>query len=124
MARIAKGVYFAGLFRDTVINSSKGAPMICEATNHFKRVVFETDLGEFNVYVKYSTAVRNGWDMDVKPKKKRVYWTISFTDNEYNYLLSDFEQKEKTNLIAIVCSDSTMSSNFIAILKIKDLCSI
>lgn len=121
MARIAKADYFAGVFLTTILKSSKTVPMLCDASvDNIKCVIFDTNLGAFNVYVKYSTSRAMGWDTSVDPKKKRTYWNVNFSENEYNYLSNQFAIDGKTNLIAIVCTDKSLSSSWIAILKLTE----
>jgi hypothetical protein len=78
MARIAKADYFAGVFLTTILKSSKAVPMLCDASGEIKRVVFDTDMGDFNVYVKYSTNPQKGWNYNSVPKKKRTYLECAF----------------------------------------------
>lgn len=121
MARIAKSDYFAGVFLTTILKSAKAVPMLCGASGEIKRVVFETNMGEFNVYVKYSTSRNDGWDFETKPKKSRTYWSVPFSENEYIYLSNSFQQNGKNNLVAIVCTDKEMKDSWIAILSINEV---
>jgi hypothetical protein len=65
MYRINKEDYFIGVFVSTILKSTKGVPALFDATGKNKRVEFTTDLGDFNVYVKYSTGLSyiNGRDV-------------------------------------------------------------
>lgn len=121
MARIAKADYFAGVFLTTILKSAKTVPMLCDATGEIKRVVFDTDIGAFNVYVKYSTAERTGWDYDAAPKKKRTYWDISFSDVEQDYLMQDFQVDGKRNLVALVCTNAKLGNSKIAIMELQEV---
>lgn len=119
MARIAKADYFGGVFLTTILKSSNAVPMLCDASGEIKRVVFDTDMGDFNVYVKYSTSRKTGWDYNFAPKKKRTYWNVNFGENEYDYLKDDFQLDGKKNLLAMVCTDKSLSESWIAILDLE-----
>jgi len=43
--------------------------MLCDATEDIKRVEFDTDLGAFNVYVQYSTALKTGGIIPLSQKR-------------------------------------------------------
>lgn len=120
MARIAKADYFAGVFLTTILKSSKAVPMLCDASGEIKRVVFDTDMGDFNVYVKYSTNPQKGWDYNSVPKKKRTYWNVPFSENEYSYLKNEFQQDGKNHLVAMVCTNKSLSESHIAILNLEE----
>ena len=99
--RIAKADFFAGVFLTTILRSAKGPPVYCEVSDGIKRLEFETDLGMFNMFVKYSTNEHIGWNYDFTPKKRKRYWSISFSDIEYTFLQNDFSIMEKINNVAI-----------------------
>jgi len=121
MAYITKSDYFTGVFLVTILKTAKTVPMICDALNDTRCVVFDTDIGNFNVFVKYSTSQKEGWDYTKKVKTKRTYWNVPFTSDEYLYLLNSFEQPNKNNLTAIVCTDSKHNDTKIAILKLDEV---
>lgn len=55
LRKINKIDYFMGVFLSTIIGSSKGVPALFdEGAKESKRIEFETDSGNFNVYIKYS----------------------------------------------------------------------
>ena len=118
--RIGKIDYFAGVFMTTILQSVKTTPMYCEATDDSRRAEFETDTGKFNVFIKYSTARKVGWDYDCTPKKKSVYWNLTFQDAHYNYLRNHFHVAGKRNLVVIVCTDANMKETRIAILQLDE----
>lgn len=115
--RIAKADYFAGIFLTTILKSSRTTPVYCEAIEGIKRLEFETDLGVFNVYVKYSMRENMGWNYEFTPKKMKKYWNVAFSENEYAYLKDQFVAEGKENVIAIICTDSKLKRTRIVILK-------
>jgi len=120
MAKIAKADYFAGVFLSTILKSSKTVPMLCDASKDVKRVLFDTDVGDFNVYVKYSTASNIGWDYSESPKVKRLYWNVPFTFTEYQYITNEFPDPRRKNILAIICTNPKFSSTNIAILTFTE----
>ena len=58
MHRINKIDYFIGVFLTTILNSSNGVPALFDATDNSKKIEFTTDIGEYNVYIKYSTKLK------------------------------------------------------------------
>lgn len=120
MSRIAKVDYFAGAFISTILKSSKSTPAMFNASDESKRIVFETDLGKFNVYIKYSTTEHKSFIKTKKRKRTKKYWNVNFTQKEYEYLLNNFSCNDKINLIAIVCSNKTLADSKIAILTLDE----
>jgi len=120
MAYIAKSDYFAGIFLTTILKTAKTVPLLCDALSDVKCVVFDTDIGYFNVFVKYSTTLKDGWDNKNQHKTKRTYWNITFTYDEYSYLLNYFEEQNKKNLVAIVCTNEKFTGSKIAILTLEE----
>ena len=83
-----------------------------------KCVEFDTNIGDFNVFIKYSTTPQDGWDRKKRTKIKRKYWNISFSPEEYSYLCNSFEKLNKNNLVAIVCANQKITDTRIAILTL------
>jgi len=121
MAYIAKADYFAGVFLTTILKATKTVPMLCDDSKEAKCVSFDTDIGNFNVYVKYSTNPKEGWNYKRQSKIRRTYWYIPFTTDEYSYLCGNFEKEKMENLIAIVCSNEKFTSSKIAILTLEEV---
>ena len=113
-------IFLPGYFLTTVLKASKTVPMLFDTLNEIKRVVFDTDIGDFNVYVKYSTKPYKGWDYKMARKKRRTYWNITFTGDEYSYLTNSFEDSDRINLVAIVCTNKNLTYNKIAILTLDE----
>jgi hypothetical protein len=120
MSKIAKSDYFAGVFLSTILKSSKAVPILCDASEGVKRILFETDLGYFNTYVKYSTSQHQSIDRRGNRKRKKNYWSVNFTSKEYDYLTNDFSDKDKTNLVAIVCTNKDLTDTWIAVLTLEE----
>lgn len=113
MRRINKIDYFVGVFLSTIISSSKGVPALFSEAKESKRVELETDSGEFNVYIKYSTSQRKA-NVNVNGRRKdKVTWDINFTDLEYSILKNKFKQEAKVNLVCIVCTNEKLKVSFV-----------
>jgi hypothetical protein len=108
------------VFLTTVLKTTRTVPLLCDAVNDSKCVNFDTDIGYFNVYVKYSMAQREGWDRKRKKKSKRIYWNVNFSPDEFEYLQCSFEDKGKSNLVAIICTNDSFTDNKIAILELAE----
>lgn len=121
MGRINKIDYFVGVFLSTIIGSSKGVPALFdEGAKESKRIEFETDSGDFNVYIKYSTKQEKAKVMINGRKKKKVYWNIGFSSREYDILKNDFVKEGKTNLVCLVCTNDKLNETYMAILEYAD----
>ena len=66
MAKINRSDYFAGVFLATILKTTKTVPLLCNAAKDSKCVEFDTNIGDFNIFIKYSTTTQDGWD-----RKKR-----------------------------------------------------
>ena len=120
MYRINKIDYFIGVFLTTIINSSKGVPALFDATENSKRVEFTTDLDDFNVYIKYSTAI-NEVNKNIKGKiKKKISCNVSFSKKDYEILENSFFKEDKKNLICLVCTNDKLNETYMAILDYED----
>ena len=121
VVRIAKSDYFAGVFITTILKpETKSAPILCDAPEGTKQVLFETGKGSFNVFVQYSMSNSTGWDRTQVPKRRRLYWNVSFSENQYLYLRDSFCKENRINLVEIVCTDKNLSKTKIAILTINE----
>ena len=121
MASIRKNDYYVGVFLTTILKTAKTVPALFDAIGDAKRVMFDTNEGEFNVYIKYSTGLKEGKDTRDKETKKRKYWNINFTQKEFEYLQNEFPKNQSKNAIALVCTDKDFSSTDIVILSLKDV---
>ena len=79
MYRINKLDYFVGVFLSTILNSSKGVPALFDQTDNSKRIEFATNLGDFNVFVKYSTGLKNICKNINGQIKNKMYCNVSFS---------------------------------------------
>lgn len=120
MYRINKIDYFIGVFLSTIINSSKGVPALFDETENSKRVEFSTDLGDFNVYIKYTTRIRYAKvNVDGK-RKKKMSCNISFSNKDYDILKNTFLKEDKENLICLVCTNGKLNETYMAVLSYAD----
>lgn len=118
MRKINKIDYFVGVFLSTIISSSKGVPALFdEGAKESRRIEFQTDSGDFNVYIKYSTKQEKAKVMINGRKKKKVTWNIGFSNREYDILKNDFEKKDKINLVCLVCTNDKLNETYMAILE-------
>lgn len=120
MHKINKLDYFIGVFLTTIINSSKGVPALFDETDNSKRVEFTTDLGDYNVYIKYTTAIRiSRLTIDGK-KRKKSSWNIAFSTKDYNILRKSFYRDDKKNLICLVCTNKKLNNTNLVVLDYND----
>ena len=83
MIRPSKLDYFVGAFLSVIINSDKKVPVLIDETETSKVLNFSTDNGDYNVFVKYSTAIRHS-DKRVDEKvKDKMTCDILFNEKEY-----------------------------------------
>lgn len=120
MYRINKIDYFIGVFLATIINSSKGVPALFDETENSKRIEFTTDSGDFNVYVKYSTAIRNAKVNINGKRKKKMSCNVSFSEKDHEILKNDFYKEDKDNLICLVCTNEKLNETYMAVLGYED----
>lgn len=110
---IKKVDFYCGAFLSYLI-TNKIAPTLFEAGENYKTVKFETNCGNYKVYIKYSRSCKGF-------KNGTRKWDIYFTDNEMSYI-EKFEEMEnnKKLLFALVCTDPKMRENEIAVVDYKD----
>lgn len=120
MHRINKIDYFIGVFLTTILNSSNGVPALFDASDNSKRVEFATDIGEYNVYIKYSTMLRKvKKNIDGKLKTK-ASCNVSFSDNDYDFLKTNFSDVDKQNLVCLVCTNDKLNETYMAVIPYED----
>lgn len=120
MYRINKIDFFIGVFLTTILNSSIGVPALFDETEKSKRIEFSTDLGDFNVYVKYTTKVREA-KININGKQRsKLSWDITFSDRDYAILKESFLKEGKNNLVCLVCTNEDLTKTYIAVLDYTD----
>lgn len=119
MCRINKEDYFVGVFVSMVLKS-KGAPALFDATGKNKRVEFATDVGNFNVYVKYSTGLKNEPKIINGKRKHKMSCNISFSTTDYDYLKNTFPIEGKENMMCLVCTNKELNETKMALVKYED----
>lgn len=117
MRRIGKMDYYAGAFITSLLNSAKGTPALFDETNDSRRLQITTDLGEFNIYIKYAGTSRIS---QVKGRKK-TSWGVNFSEIDINKLENEFVQDQYINYVALVLSNRTMSDTRIAVISYNDI---
>jgi hypothetical protein len=118
MDQINKLDYFVGVFLAKILGDAKNVPALFNGTDESKQIQFETNSNKFNVFVKYSTKRTNSPASKNGKRKPKIYWNINFTQNE----LDRFKQTYKENwmnCLAIVCTNSTLESTWIAAIEYK-----
>jgi hypothetical protein len=114
MGQINKIDFFVGVFVSAILNSAKSVPALFDETNESKKVEFQTNLGYFNVYIKYSTN-RKESVYDKRKQKKQYYWNIPFSEIE-NEKLRKFKKEGYQNYIVLVCTNDTLTKTWIVVL--------
>jgi hypothetical protein len=118
MKKINKADYFVGVFVSTILSSAKRVPALFDEPNESKRVEFLTNLGYFNVYIKYLT--QRGESTYFEKGKEKIKYTcnINFGDAEYRKLL-DFCKDGYKNYIVIIWTNESLTSTWIVVLDYK-----
>lgn len=112
MGKIKKGDHFVGAFITSLLHAAKGIPILFDEDRDSKRLQIYTDLGDFNLYVKYTTNFR---DAVIRGKSKRTY-SIAFTEDEMQKLENGFVQEKYQNAIAAVLGSSQLNDTRIAVI--------
>lgn len=117
MIRPSKLDYFVGAFLSVIINSAKKVPVLIDETETSKVINFSTDNGDYNVFVKYSTAIRHS-DRKIGEKVKgKLTCNISFNEKEYKILSEKFLKSDKKNFIVAVCTNGNkLNENYIVVI--------
>ncbi len=117
MRRIAKMDYYAGAFITTLLKSSKGAPAIINETNDSRRVEFETDLGKFNIYIKYSGSPR----ISTVRGRKKISWYVNFSDMDVYKLENEFVDRQDIRYVVLVLSNRALTKTRVAVIACDDI---
>jgi len=115
MDKINKIDFFVGVFLTSIIKSTKTTPSLFDETDESKKVVFETNRGLFNIYIKYSTNKEIG--KLNKKGQRRTYWDISFTDRDLEKL-GKFYESDSINFVSIICTNKKLTETKIVILDL------
>lgn len=116
MKRIAKMDYYAGAFITSLLNSVEGVPAIFNETSDSRKLQIETNLGDFNIYIKYAGNSRNA---RIRGRKK-TSWCVNFTETDIMKLENEFVEEQYKNYIALVLSDKSMVDTRIAVITYDD----
>lgn len=116
MRRISKMDYYAGAFITSLLGSAKGAPALFDETNDSRRLSIATNMGNFNIYIKYAGDSRIA---TIKGRRK-TSWVVNFTDTDIRKLEIEFIQEASKNYIALVLSNRSLSDTKIAMIEHKD----
>lgn len=108
--------YYAGAFITSLLKSAKGAPAIFDETSDSRRLQITTDLGAFNIYIKYAGNSRHARIAG----RKKTSWCVNFTETDIMKLEDEFVQDNYINYIALVLSDKKMADTRIAVITYND----
>ena len=108
--------YYAGAFITSLLGSAKGAPALFDETNDSRRLSIATNLGDFNIYIKYTGDSR----IAKVRERKKTSWTVNFTDTDIRKLENEFVQETCKNYIALVLSNKGLSDTKIAIIEYEN----
>jgi len=100
--------YFCGAFLSYLISNGI-SPALFEAGEKSKIVKFSTNLGDYKVYIKYSTICK------LSDRKNARKWDIPFTQKEMD-ILKDFPERNRKHFFVFVCTDPNMKENEVAVL--------
>ncbi len=114
MSQVSKLDFFVGVFLASIMNSAKSVPALFDETDESKKIEFMSDLGKYNVYVKYSTK-RNHSTRGSKGKEIK-YHNVLFTENEYKKFES-FQKDGVNNCLAIICTEKNLLNTWIVVIE-------
>ena len=100
--------YFCGAFLSYLISNGI-SPALFEAGEKSKIVKFSTNLGDYKVYIKYSTICK------FSNRKSTRKWDVLFTKKEMD-ILKDFLEQNRKHYFVLVCTDTNMKENEVAVL--------
>jgi hypothetical protein len=100
--------YFCGAFLSYLISNGI-SPALFEAGEKSKIVKFSTNLGDYKVYIKYSTICK------FSDRKSTRKWDVLFTKKEMD-ILKDFLEQNRKHYFVLVCTDTNMKENEVAVL--------
>ena len=116
MARINKIDFFSGAFLSYLISNGVKEPTLFEATEKSKVIKFSLRDKDYNAYIKYvgksKASKQNG--------KLYTKWDVIFTEKERDYLLTQFVESDKCNLVVLVCANENLKDTYFAILDYKE----
>lgn len=116
MIKPTKLDFFVGVFMSSIINFAKKVPVLIDETETSKRMRFMTNNGEFNVFIKYSTAIRHSAKKVGDKVKDKMTCDILFNEREYEILSQKFEEENKHNYIVAVCTNGKFNENYIVVI--------
>jgi len=90
--------YFCGAFLSYLISNGI-SPALFEAGEKSKIVKFSTNLGDYKVYIKYSTICK------FSDRKSTRKWDVLFTKKEMD-ILKDFLEQNRKHYFVLVCTDT------------------
>jgi hypothetical protein len=118
MDQINKIDYFVGVFLAKIIGSTHIVPLLFDASNESKRIQFENNSKEFNLYVKYSTKRQKTEGSKNKNRKGKTYWKINFTQLEYDKFIQSYDE-HRANYLVIICTNPKLDQTWIAIVDFE-----
>jgi hypothetical protein len=120
MCKINKENHFTGSFCAMLLQSTKGEPVYFEATKNSRQFSLETNHGGFNVYVRYSTRLKNTMKNVANESRKKMFCRFNFTA-DYGYLQNGFRIGNKTNLVCLVCTNKELNETRLVLMEYEDI---
>ena len=114
MSQIKKIDYYVGVFLSAILKSANTVPALFDETDKSKKIEFTTDTNKFNIYVKYSTNIKETPPTKNGEKKKETYWNITFTNSEYEKF-ANFKKANFLNYLVLVCTNESYSTTWLAV---------
>lgn len=87
------------------------APAIIDTSDNSKQLIFDTDNGKYNLFVKYSSK-------PVRSNDKTDKWVINFTTAEYN-VVNALPKEGYKNFVVLICSKETLNNTEVAVLSLE-----
>lgn len=111
---VRKVDFYCGAFLSYLI-TNKVEPTLFEAGDKSKILRFTIGQYDYKAFLKYSTKP----NASTKADKTSTRWDTIFTEKEMGFL-TQYPEKERKNIVVIVCTDEKMKNTFFAVIDYDD----
>lgn len=106
--------FYCGAFLSYLI-TNKVEPTLFDATDKSKVIRFSLRSQDYNIYLKYSTSLRESSHHGMTFRS----WNVPFTKQEKQFINHQFYDKQRENLVVIVCTDRQLRNTCFAVLTYR-----
>lgn len=115
MSKVNKVDFYCGAFLSYLISNGV-EPTLFDVTENSKVIEFTVGKSDYKAYIKYVSTERK----NTKGGKKFSNWSVIFSEKEKSFVLNDFEQKNKVNIVVLVCTNKNLKDTCFAVLNYDD----